>query len=350
VGQIAPQLWQILPQVSRSFALSLRVLPPSLREPMGLAYLLARAADTVADTRIIPRPERLRYLDLLRQELDLPASSRLAEISQGLTGPQRIPAERDLLLALPACFSAYGEIVADDRARIRGVLLILIEGMQTDLRRFPGEDEGALIALESRHDLDRYTYSAAGCVGEFWTDMIMAHRSACGGWSPETMRRLGMRFGQALQMTNVLRDLAQDLRIGRCYLPHEDLAVAGLTPSDLLDPGSIVRLRPLLRDLLRMTLAYFEEAWTYTQAIPRREARLRLACAWPLLIGLETLEAIGRSRNLLDPAVTVKIPRGAVYAILLRSSLGVWSNVVLSRQVRTRAGRAVGVLADGGVR
>ncbi len=343
-------LRRILAQVSRSFALSLRVLHPSLREPMSLAYLLARAADTIADTRIVARPARLRALDLLRQELDLAAPSRFTEIAQGLTGPQRTLAERDLLLALPACFAAYRELAADDRARVRVLLLTLTEGMQADLRTFPGEDEGALVALESRRDLDRYTYFAAGCVGEFWTDMVMAHRSACGTWQPETMRRLGMRFGQALQMTNVLRDLAQDLRIGRCYLPREELAAVGLTPPDLLDSAATLRLRPLLDDLLRTTMAYYEDAWAYTRAVPRREGRLRLACAWPLLIGLETLEAIGRAGNLLDPTVTVKIPRSAVYRILLRSSLGVWSNAALSRQVRVRARRAGAVLADSGER
>src|SRR4029453_15162972 len=59
-------LGSLLRQVSRSFYLSLAVLPRSLREPIGLAYLLARAADTIADTRLISRDDRLGHLETLR--------------------------------------------------------------------------------------------------------------------------------------------------------------------------------------------------------------------------------------------------------------------------------------------
>ncbi len=334
VDGLPEPLPRILPRVSRSFALSLSVLPRTLRGPLGLAYLLARAADTVADSRIVPKAERLRCLDVLLGELDAPAASRAAEIAGALTGPQRIPAERELLLHLPACLAALGRLAPGDRTRIRGVVRLLIEGMQTDLRTFPGEDAAGLAALETRHDLDRYTYFAAGCVGEFWTDMAMAHRPACATWDAGAMRRRGMRFGRALQMTNVLRDLAQDLRIGRCYLPRQDLAAVGLLPRDLLRPTAMTRLRPLLDDLLTGALADYREAWAYTRAIPRSEIRLRLACAWPMLIGLRTLALIRRADDLLDPDVTVKISRGAVYRILVRSGISAWSNAALGGHYR----------------
>jgi farnesyl-diphosphate farnesyltransferase len=324
----------ILTQVSRSFALSLGVLPRSLHGPLGLAYLLARAADTIADTRIVPQAERLRCLDALRGGLDGSATSRLAEIASTLTGAQHIPAERELLLHLPACFAALGRFPPDDRARIGRVLRLLIEGMQNDLGTFPGEDLAGLAALETRRDLHRYTYYAAGCVGEFWTEMAMAHRPACAAWDADIMRRRGMRFGQALQMTNVLRDLAQDLRIGRCYVPRQDLAAVGLLPADLLQPTAIARLRPLVDDLLAGTLEDYREAWAYTRAIPRTEIRLRLACAWPMLIGLKTLALIRQADDLLDPAVTVKISRAAVYRILVRSAVSAWSNAALGGHYR----------------
>lgn len=343
------RLSPLLERVSRSFALSIAVLPSGMRGPIGVAYLLARSADTIADTRIVRRADRLGYLDLFRQELDSPAPFRLGEILEALTGPQRIPAERELLTRLPECFSAFRTLPPADGARVRQILITLVEGMQADLRNFPGQDEGELVALDTRQDLDRYTYYAAGCVGEFWTEMVMAHRSACRGWNKQAMRQLAVRFGQALQMTNVLRDLAQDLRIGRCYLPRQDLAVAGLAPKDLLDPAAIARLRPLLHTLLARTLASYDDAWAYTRAIPRREWRVRLACAWPMLIGLRTLERIARAANLLDPRVTVKISRPTVYGILLSSAMRVWSNATLCREVQAARRRALAVVADGRV-
>ncbi len=331
-------LRQLLKQVSRSFYLTLAVLPASLRGPLGLAYLLARAADTITDTRIIPQRDRLRYLDLFREEIDVPAA-RLHEISQALTELQRIPAERDLLTRLPECFAAFRGLSEDDHQRIRNLLLTLSHGMQTDLRRFPGPGEGRLVALESRADLDKYTYYAAGCVGEFWTEMVMAHCPALRGWDGAAMQSRGMRFGQGLQMTNVLRDVAHDLQIGRCYLPRQDLAGVGLTPEDLLDPAALARLRPLLRELVTLTLHHYAEGWTYILSIPATEIRLRLACTWPHFIGLRTLERLQASRDLLDPRVTVKIPRAVVYAILLRSAVTVWSDGSLDRYYRVLRGR-----------
>jgi farnesyl-diphosphate farnesyltransferase len=334
VTDLPEPLPRILAQVSRSFALSLGILPRTIRRPLGLAYLLARAADTIADTRIVPRVDRLHHLDRLRADLDAPAPRHLAELADALTGPQHIPAERDLFLHLPACFAVLADLPEDDRARIRRVLQLLIHGMQADLRAFPGEGADGLASLEARGDLDRYTYYAAGCVGEFWTDMAIAHRPACRRWDPDVMRRRGVRFGQALQMTNVLRDLAQDLRMGRCYLPRQDLATLGLAPTDLLQPNAIARVRPLLDELLARALDDFDAAWDYTRAIPRTEIRLRLACAWPMFIGLQTLQRLRQAEDLLDPTVTTKIPRAAVYRILVGSGVTAWSDALLAGRYR----------------
>ena len=70
-GEVAaPELLRdILPGVSRSFALSLRVLPGPLRRPFGVTYLVARAADTIADTRALPPAARLGALHALRESL-----------------------------------------------------------------------------------------------------------------------------------------------------------------------------------------------------------------------------------------------------------------------------------------
>ena len=340
VGDISDALRPLLKHVSRSFSLTLAVLPPALRGPLGLAYLLARAADTITDTRLIPPEDRLRYLDLFRQAIDLPVATRLHEISHALTGPQRIPTERELLARLPECFGAFRSLPEGIHRPIRDLLLTLTHGMQTDLRRFPAEDDNRIVALESSADLDHYTYYAAGCVGEFWTEMALAHCPALRGWDAAVMRGRGMRFGQGLQMTNVLRDLAHDLRIGRCYLPRQDLARVSLAPEDLRDPATLARLRPLLREHLGLTLDHYAEGWAYVLAIPPSEIRLRLACAWPLFIGLRTLERLQTTPDLLNPRVTVKISRPAVYAILLRSVATVWSDAGLTRYHRALRGRA----------
>ena len=319
-------LRDVLKGVSRSFYLTLAILPRSMRRPLGVGYLLARAADTIADTRILPACERRAALDLFRNELDFPTPSRLSDITAALTGPAQNSAEHVLLARLPECLTAYRGLAQDDQARLRRLLHILTDGMGRDLETFGAEQSGRVLALESREELDRYTYAAAGCVGEYWTEMAMAHRRALRRWDPVAMRRRGLRFGQALQMTNVLRDLAHDLHNGRCYLPRRDLLAFGLRPEELLDPRALERLRPLLRSLVQLTLGSYGEAFSYLAALPVTELRLRLACAWPLFIGLATIDLVQRAPNLLDPRVTVKVPRSDVERILARSAALVWSN------------------------
>ncbi len=210
------------------------------------------------------------------------------------------------------------------------MLLTLTGAMVDALDRFPAEDAGRIGALETRADLDAYTYGNAGCVGEYWTDSVLAHRPRCAArWDPAAMRARGARFGQGLQLVNVLRDLPRDLRRGRCYLPRVELAALGVTPAELLDPQAAARIRPLVDALLAEARARLDAGLAYALAVPRREWRLRLACVWPLLIGLGTLDRLAAAGALLDPAVVVKVPRPAVRRLLLLSLPAVWSGTLL---------------------
>jgi farnesyl-diphosphate farnesyltransferase len=152
------------------------------------------------------------------------------------------------------------------------------------------------------------------------------------------MSAQGVRFGKALQMTNVLRDAATDLRAGRCYLPARELAPLGLRPADLVDPARTPRARPLVRRLIALTLEHYDVAWRYTLAIPRAEWRMRLACAWPLSIGLSTLALLARHPDPLGVPTPIKVPRASVRAMIARSLVTVWSNSALAREsVRLRS-------------
>jgi len=324
-------LQRLLPRVSRSFYLSLRVLPHSVRPAIGLAYLFCRAADTIADTAVLPLDLRYAYLERYRTAFAEDDPAVVQDIQSHLSDHQSHPSERELLARLPDCFRLLAAQARDDQQRIRDLVLTLTQGMQMDLSVFPAENDGKVMALATRADLDRYTYFVAGCVGEFWTRTAVAHLPMLESWDITGMVAKGVRFGKGLQLTNILRDLAQDLRIGRCYLPQVELATLGVQPEELLDPVTLERVRPLINELLDLTLSHYQEGWAYTLAIPRREWRLRLACAWPLLIGVATLALVRRSPRLLDPTARVKITRMQIYAILMQSLLTVWSDQALDR-------------------
>jgi farnesyl-diphosphate farnesyltransferase len=324
-------LGDVLRRTSRTFYLSLAILPRSLREPIGLAYLLARATDTVADTRLLPRAERMAHLQTLRAAYaGDPADVDV--VGRACAPHQALAAERELLTRVGEALARVGRLAERDRTAVRTVLGTITDGQLFDLERFPGEDADTLAALDTADELDRYTYLVAGCVGDFWTTMHLAHRPRLARWDRSTMAARGVRFGKALQLTNVLRDVPADLRHGRCYLPARELAALGLAPRDLLDPGTTPRARPVLARWLGTTLAHYDAAWSYALAIPRAEWRMRLACVWPLLIGLATLAALARHPDPLAAASPIKVPRRAVRGILARSTVAIASNSLLRRE------------------
>jgi farnesyl-diphosphate farnesyltransferase len=318
-----------LRQVSRSFYLSLAILPRPLREPIGLAYLLARAADTIADTRLIPRADRLGHLETLRRA-GSGESVDIRGLARACAPLQAHAAERVLLERLGEALARVEALAPADQHEVRAVLSTLTSGMIFDLTRFPGEDSKGLAAIETLEELDHYTYLVAGCVGPFWTVLHVAHRPRLADWALREMSEQGVSFGKALQLTNVLRDVPGDLAHGRCYLPARELAALGLGPRDLLEPAGAARARPLYRRLLGLALEHYDVAWDYTFAVPLLEWRMRLACAWPLLIGLATLAALAAHPNPLAAPAPIKISRGAVRALLARSALTVWSNRALA--------------------
>jgi farnesyl-diphosphate farnesyltransferase len=212
------------------------------------------------------------------------------------------------------------------------VLNTISSGQELDLRRFAGASAQAVVALRTDEELDDYTYRVAGCVGEFWTRMCRAHLFPQAPVNDAFLLANGVRFGKGLQLVNILRDVAADLRHGRCYLPAERLAASNLRPEDLLQPANEPRLRPLYHAYLDRAEAHLLAGWAYTNALPRGSVRVRLACAWPILIGWETLKRL-REGNALDAARRIKVSRGKVRQLVLRSVLlypwpGAWERMV----------------------
>ncbi len=295
------------------------MVPADVRDQIGLGYLFARAADTIADTDLIDRSRRLEFLSQLKAQFvsDRVSWSQIRDIQQAMGPLQQDSSERVLLERLEDCFRLFLDCSPEDRCRVQRLMMTLTQGMEMDLSRFPGQSAADLTALGTIEDLDRYTYYVAGCVGEFWTDLMCAHRKSLASWDVRHMSDVGIRFGKGLQLTNIVKDIAHDLQKGRCYVPDTMLDEVGLTPRDLLDQANLPRFRPILSKLVRMATEHLDQGWMYTMAIPRHEMRLRLSCMWPILSAGESLKLVLQSPDLLNPAVKVKISRSKVYKILV---------------------------------
>jgi farnesyl-diphosphate farnesyltransferase len=203
--------------------------------------------------------------------------------------------------------------------------------MIMDLETFPHEQSGRIASLIDAGDLDKYTYLVAGCVGEFWTLVCAEHEPQCRAWHLEIQQQeRGIRLGKALQLTNILRDVAQDLRIGRCYLPLTQLHKLQLNPEDLLDLNSAAQAKPILDDWLVIALNHYEAGSDYAMAIPKRAIRLRLAVFWPMLIGLATLSKLANNPDWLSPAAPIKVSRRWVYKMMLMSLPCIASNRIMA--------------------
>jgi len=311
-------LGPVLRDVSRSFYKTLQLLPRSVRTPISLAYLLARTTDTIADTELVPAPQRLESLQKIRQRIAGEGKERLS--FAGLLQQQNSPAEALLLERVEESLGLLGGLPDQDQRLIRKVLDTIVSGQTLDLKRFAGSGPEHVVALQSDDELDDYTYRVAGCVGEFWTRICRVHVFPGDHLDDEWLVEKGVRFGKGLQLINILRDVAADLRKGRCYLPADSLSKIGLQPRDLLDPKMEPRVRPLYNQWLERAEGHLAAGWEYTLALPWRAFRLRLACALPLQIGAGTLSLL-KVASVLDPTRRVKISRQDVKRAFYRAVL-----------------------------
>jgi len=296
---------ELLRQVSRSFFLSLRILPAPMRRGAALGYLLARASDTIADESKLPVSERLRALDWLGRSLVADAQCDMEvdpELGVGLCENERV-----LLAVLPRLVAELEALPAAEAQLVREVLGIIMSGQRMDLERFGSTGDGECVAIGSDPELLDYTWRVAGCVGEFWTRLgfltLGKRFSQC---CESQLLQWGRNFGQGLQLVNILRDLPQDLQVGRCYLPVEN-------------PADVEALKQCHRRWMLKCDDFLQDGLHYANAMESR--RLRVAAELPALMGLETLQLLGDGMW-QHPGLRIKIPRRRVRLLFFRSFLG----------------------------
>ena len=316
-GLIQPEIDSLLERTSRSFFITLQALPSKIRGQVGLLYLLARVADTIADSKQGQKDLLLQKLQQYNERAQghsesLPNLEDLAEIQENIS-------EAELLqnvASVVACLEKFSE---GDQRRVRKCLDIIVSGQSLDLQRFGIANEGGVISqLEHDHELDDYAYRVAGSVGEFWTSMTLEHLFSTNAKKEGELFALGIRFGKALQLINILRDIPEDLRFGRCYIPKDSLVEIGLEPNDLLDAENMDRFRPLYNRYIDMATAHMDAAIEYIGMLPYSQFRLRGACMLPILIGQRTLTLL-RQQNVLDAEDRVKVLRPEIEELVKKT-------------------------------
>ena len=326
------ELDSILEGTSRSFYLSLKELPNSIRPQVSLLYMLARTSDTIADSEQGDASDLLLALESYN-DFSQGKTSSLLDISS-LAESQRNKSEASLLRNVEKIVSKIADFSESDQKAIRHCLGIIIGGQILDLQRF-SSDEGTILSLESDEELDDYAYRVAGSVGEFWTRMSLDHIFKLKEENLEVeLFEKGIRFGKALQMINILRDIPADLSLGRCYIPRGKMERYGITPTDLLEPSSMDSFRPLYDEYLDLTDEYLTSAVQYIEMLPHWKFRLRAACMFPVIIGKRTVSKL-REGNVLDPSNRIKIDRSEIKDVIKKVVLSVPSRQASTRILRS---------------
>lgn len=230
---------------SRSFTFSSAFLPPDKRRAARALYAFCRLSDNIVDEDTISRDEALERLEAWREAMRRPASQQ----------------EHPVLLAW-----------ADTRERYNIPLRYseeLLDGMRLDLER---------TRYQTFEELWHYCYLAASTVG-INSMYITGFEDR-----PETFQR-AEELGVALQMTNILRDVGEDWRRGRIYLPQEDLARFGYTEDDFAQGVVDDRWRALMAFEIERTQALYDRALTGL-ALLSREGQFAIAASADVYRGI----------------------------------------------------------------
>ena len=313
---------QILPGVSRTFALTIPLLPKRLAEVVANAYLLCRLADTIEDDVRLDNKQKSefhrRFVAIVKGE---EAAEPFAEALLPLLSSKNLADERELVASTATVIRVTASFSAAERDALTRCVSIMCAGMPEFQRR------KSLSGLKDMNEMTRYCYVVAGVVGEMLTELFCVHCPELQSRRDEMMR-LAVSFGQGLQMTNILKDIWDDRQASTCWLPRSVFA-NGEFRLDRLDEFHDTEIfRAGLRELIGVAHQHLRSALDYTSCIPTREVGIRKFCLWAIGLAVLTLRKI-HARPDFTSGQQVKISRRSVKATIFATNLTLTSDRAL---------------------
>lgn len=316
----------MLPRVSRTFAACIALLPPPVDHQVLVAYLLCRIADTAEDTADLPVADKRALLSAFAAAVD-----GCGDGAVRLRTAFAVPRSDDELLAreADAVLRELDRLGEAPRTAIRPWVREMCEGMAAFAGAHADAAPGRLVSLASEEELERYCWYVAGTVGHLLTGLFRLHAPEIDAGCASRLSRLATGFGLGLQLTNIIKDVADDRQRGWSFVPIQLCREEGLAPESLLDPACAVAAGRIMGRLIARARGYLEEALDYCCTLPCGEYRLRLFCLAPHYMAVRTLALAARDPRLLDPSHKVKITRGAVYRTLAMAHIVAPSNALV---------------------
>jgi farnesyl-diphosphate farnesyltransferase len=310
----------ILIGVSRTFALTIPQLPYPLSKVVSNAYLLCRIADTIEDEPNLTATQKREFSQEFIQVVAGESSPEvLSKTLFPLFSESTSEAEKDLILNLPRIIRLTHDFTKEQHTALLRCVGIMVTGMAEF------QQHSSLDGLKDLDELERYCYHVAGVVGEMLTDLFC-------DYSPEINEKkaelevLAVSFGQALQLTNILKDLWEDQQRGVCWLPRDVFAELGFDLKNLT-PGH-PSFAEGLSILVGIAHTHLHNALNYTLLIPPKEKGIRRFCLWALGMAILTLRRINKRLN-FSAGKQVKISRRSVKATIWISNLFISNDTAL---------------------
>ncbi len=321
----------MLSKVSRTFALCIRLLPRDLEHPVLIAYLLCRIADTIEDAADLSGSDKSALLAHFRSCLDEdgPDASPLASrFENPRTHEEELTNQADVVL------SEFRRLPSFQRSAIQPWVQEMCSGMAGFADDYEEGDPESPRVLATINDLERYCYFVAGTVGHLLTDLFASVRLAVTPRHYAQLKPLATSFGLGLQLTNIIKDVADDRRRGWSFVPQELCEEAGVHPGELHDPDRDQQARRAMQVLIDKAQGHLNDALEYCVRLPRSEYRVRLFCLTSLYFAVRTLRLAAHDARLLDPAHKVKITRGDVYRTVATTAVIAPNNTLVRAYFR----------------
>ncbi|MCK5522144.1 MAG: phytoene/squalene synthase family protein [Thiomargarita sp.] len=312
----------ILQGVSRTFALTIPQLPPVLCKVISNAYLLCRIADTIEDEpNLTPTQKRQFSQEFIQVVAGESPPNVLGKALYPLLSDSTLVAEKELILNMPRVIRITHRFTPNQRTALHRCVRIMAEGMAEF------QQNSSLDGLKDLQEMDRYCYYVAGVVGEMLTDLFCEYSPHIAQHKAE-LQKLAVSFGQALQMTNILKDIWEDRQRGACWLPKDVFARLDFDLKDLSPAHYNPNFGKGLAELIGIAYTHLDNALRYILLIPPDEKGIRRFCLWALGMAILTLRRILKQRDFRN-GQQVKISRRLVKITILISNITTRSNTSL---------------------
>lgn len=313
----------VLPRVSRTFALSIRFLPGNLGRTVGVAYLICRIADTIEDDGRAPVEAKSAALDALLAAFEGEAAVEAFRATADWVAGD--PDHVELVRRADLVFLVFRALPAESQAYVRHWVAEMVRGMKKFVALYPRG-----IRIQTIEEYREYCYYVAGTVGNLLTDLWHQYAPSIGTARYRELGKRSIAFGEALQTVNILKDIAWDAEHeNSIYIPDQSLREHGSSHEALLSPAHESRNHAAISRFIELAWKDLDEALEYTLTIPRRAVAIRAFCILPLLFAYASLRDLSKSRLMLRPGGGVKISRAEVKALMIVGPLLLLSNAGL---------------------